>query len=67
MNKQEAIKELQYLKIKLYVDYDDPEPYEEALNMAIEALQFQDIMINNPKTAKPTPEVCKNCMEGGTE
>lgn len=33
----------------------------EAFNMAIEALQFQDIMVNNPKSAKPTPEVCKNC------
>lgn len=33
----------------------------EALDMAIDALQFQDIMISNPKTAKPTPEVCKNC------
>lgn len=28
----------------------------ETLEMAIEALQFQDIMINNPKSAKPTPE-----------
>lgn len=35
----------------------------EVLKMAIEALQFQDIMINNPKTAKPTPEVCKTCMD----
>jgi hypothetical protein len=36
---------------------------EESANMAIEALQFQDIMINNPQTAKPTPVVCKNCQE----
>lgn len=35
----------------------------EAYNMAKEALQFQDIMINNPKSAKPTPEVCKNCKD----
>lgn len=31
--------------------------------MGIDALQFQDIMINNPKTAKPTPEVCKRCKD----
>jgi hypothetical protein len=36
---------------------------EKAIDMAIEALQFQDIMINNPQTAKPTPVVCKNCQE----
>jgi len=34
-----------------------------ALNMAIEALQFQEIMVTNPRTAKPTPMVCKNCQE----
>lgn len=36
---------------------------EESAKMATEALQFQDIMINNPKSAKPMPEVCKNCHE----
>lgn len=34
-----------------------------AIDMAIDALQFKDIMVNNPKTAKPTPEVCKNCKD----
>ena len=43
--------------------FDEAKEFEIAQNMAIEALQFQDIMINNPKSAKPTPEVCKTCMD----
>lgn len=73
MNNQEAIERLKehISAITLYVTeakLDEEEVENELLNiesleMAIEALQFQDIMINNPKTAKPTPEVCKNCMD----
>ena len=62
MNKQEAIEYIQeWLKDKYALNGKD----RVVLNMAIEALQFQDIMINNPKTAKPTPEVCKNCTDKG--
>ena len=43
MTKEEAIKYLQYIGMSFvptdqYGDYDDPRPYEEALDMAIEAL-----------------------------
>ena len=44
MTREEAIKYLQYIGMSFvptdqYGDYDDPRPYEEALDMAIEALQ----------------------------
>lgn len=43
MTREEAIKLIEYISIAyvptdLYGDYDDPRPYEEALDMAIEAL-----------------------------
>ena len=65
MNKQEAIKLLICEKVCVE-DVDGNiggERVRQAYDMAIEALQFQDIMANNPKTAKPIPEVCKNCKE----
>ena len=57
MTREEAIKALEKWGVLLPSDAD------EALDMAIEALQFQDIMENMPYTAKPTPEVCEKCKE----
>lgn len=63
MNRQEALSFLDKCRWWFEPYTGDPKKWHEAVNMAIEALQFQDIMINNPKTAKPTPEVCKNCKD----
>lgn len=46
MNKQEAIELIERMSMAFvptdqYGDYDDPEPYEEAVNMAIEALSAE--------------------------
>ena len=59
MNKHDATIYLKGIKDFYALDKDS----EEAIDVAIEALQFQDIMVNNPKTAKPTPDVCKTCMD----
>ena len=59
MTKQEAIKWLE----EMLPTFKKGSKEWEVTTMAIEALQFQDIMVNNPKSAKPAPEVCKNCKD----
>lgn len=54
MTRKEAIKLIEHISIAFvptdqYGDYDDPQPYEEALDMAIQALEN-----------KPTP--CEKCV-----
>ena len=51
MTREEAIKLLEHISIAYtptdaYGDYDDPRPYEEALNMAIEALSASGDIIS---------------------
>lgn len=48
MTREEAIKLLEHISIAYtptdaYGDYDDPQPYEDALNMAIEAMQNETV------------------------
>ena len=57
MTREEAIKLIEHISIAFvptdqYGDYDDPQPYEEALEMAIEALQEQ---------SRGCMWVCPNC------
>lgn len=48
MTREEAIKLIEYISTAfvptdMYGDYDDPRPYEEALDMSIEALKTEQI------------------------
>lgn len=72
MTREEAIKLLEYISIAYtptdaYGDYDDPQPYEEALDMAIEALKTIDNCDQCewccPSDGTPTIRVvrCKDC------
>lgn len=63
MNRQEALLFLDKCRQWFEPYTGDSEKWHEALDMAMEALQFQDIMINSSKTVKLTPEVCDICMD----
>ena len=57
MTRKEAIKLIEHISIAFvptnqYGDYDDPEPYEEALNMAIEALSVDVVRCKDCKHYK---------------
>lgn len=48
MTKEEAVRLLKHIRIAFvpadeYGDYEDPEPYEEAIDMAIKALDGEDM------------------------
>ena len=62
MTREEAMQILKESHIT-YIAPNGNELNNEAIDMAIEALQFQDIMENMPYTATPIPEVCKKCKE----
>lgn len=56
MTREEAIKLLEHISIAYtptdaYGDYDDPEPYEQAIDMAIEALQAELTATNTEKSS----------------
>lgn len=72
MTREEAIKLLEHISIAYtptdaYGDYDDPRPYEEAIDMAIEALQaeYEDYehatLVDIKEPLKVLVVRCKDC------
>lgn len=71
MTKEEAIKLIEHISIAFvptdqYGDYDDPEPYEEALDMAIDALSAHEptgrIITKSSGMFQPTTwAICSKC------